>query len=92
MGRLVEVCASRSQEREHLLVDGLQPEHQRHRGARPVANMQELDPLKALEHPAHGRAIGRFVDLTGDPLSSGSQPLTQPMLRQAVDEQAEHHH
>jgi hypothetical protein len=37
--------------------------------------MEQIDPLETLEDPAHGRAIGRFVELAGDRLSGDGQLL-----------------
>jgi hypothetical protein len=61
--------ASRAQEREHLLVDGLHPEHERLGRAGPSATVEYIEAFDILEHPTHGRAIGRFVDLAGDRLA-----------------------
>src|SRR5450755_4131644 len=57
----------------------------------PCSNLQQFNALKALEDPAHRGSGRRLVDLIGDGLSKRSQLLTQPMFRQAVDQQCEHH-
>jgi hypothetical protein len=50
----------------------------------------QTEAVKAWEHPAHGRPIGRLFDLVGDRLASGGKLLAQAVLGQAVDEQAQH--
>src|SRR5262245_54620613 len=57
-----------------------------------MPDVQELDALEALEHPAHGGAAGRLLELIWDRLASGDQLRAQAMFRQPIDEQAQHHH
>ncbi len=72
-------------------MQGLQTEHQDGRGVGSVPDVEQIHVFEALEDPAHRRAIGRFLHLAGDRLSSGRELLAQTMLGQAVDEQTEHH-
>ena len=53
---------------------------------------EEADAFKALEDPAHRGPIGGFAHLVGNRLSRRRQLLAEPMFRQAIDQQAEHHH
>jgi predicted metal-dependent phosphoesterase TrpH len=53
--------------------------------------MQEINALKTLEHPAHRRTIGWFVDLIGDGLLCCHQLATKQQLSQAVHQQTEDH-
>ena len=56
------------------------------------ADVQEINALKTLENPAHGGALGRFVDLVRKGLLRCHQLTAQQMLGQAIHQQAEHHH
>ena len=63
---------------------GLQPQHV----GLPTfsaADVQEINALKTLEHPAHGRAFGRLVDLSGNGLVGGQQLATQSLFGEARD-------
>ena len=53
--------------------------------------MQELDTLKALEDPAQGWMIGWLAQLVRNRLTCLDQTRAEPMLGQAVDQQAEDH-
>jgi hypothetical protein len=53
---------------------------------------EALEALEALEDPAQGRPIGGFAHLVGDRLAGRRQLLAQPMFRQAIDQQTQHHH
>jgi CIC family chloride channel protein len=44
---LIEFFVGRPKKREHLLVDGLQAEHQRYGRARTVTNVEQIDPYGA---------------------------------------------
>jgi transposase len=92
VGRFVELFVRGSEEREHLLVEGLQAEHHLHGWVGSLPDVEEVHAFKALEDPAHRRAVGRFLDLAGDRLSGGGELLTEPMLGQAVHQETEHHH
>src|SRR5216683_7909779 len=53
--------------------------------------MQEINALKTLEHPAHRRTIGWFVDLVRNGLFRCHQLATKQQLSQAVHQQTEDH-
>ena len=57
-----------------------------------MADAKQIDPFETLEHPAHGRAIRWLLHLIGKGLASGCQLVAEAMLRQPVDQQAQHHH
>lgn len=40
-------------------------------------NVEEINPFKALKNPAHGRTVGRLVDLIGNRLRGGSKLATE---------------
>ena len=92
MTRCIELLVSRPEQGEDLLVQRCQPEDERG-GARigSVPDVQQLDPLETLEHPAHGRPTRRLLDLVGDGLTRGRQLLAQAVFGQPIDEQAQHH-
>jgi hypothetical protein len=92
IGGFIEFFVSRLKEREHLLVDGLHPEHQRHDRAGSSAYVEEIDPFETLAHPPHGRASGRLGELAGDRLAGRGPLLAQPVFGQPIDQQTEHHH
>src|SRR5258706_11352967 len=92
IGRFVEFFVGRSEEREHLLVDGLQTKHQGQRGLGSMSYMEQVDPFETLEHPAHRRAVRWFPQLAGDRLSRGFESLAYAVLGQPVDQQTQHHH
>jgi len=46
----------------------------------PNADMQEIDPLKALKNPAHGGPFGGLVDLIGNGLFGFCQSAAKEML------------
>jgi hypothetical protein len=49
-------------------------------------------PWQALEDPAHRWPIRGFAHLVGNRLAGRRQLLAQPMFRQAIDQQTQHHH
>ena len=58
---------------------------------RPVADVQQLDALEALEHPAHRGPVRRLLDPVWDRLAGGRHPLAYAVLGEPVGEQAQHH-
>src|SRR5260370_38487656 len=73
-------------------MEGLQTEHEGYRGVRAVPNAEQIDAFEALEHPAHGRPIGRLLHLIGDGLAGGRQLLAQAVRGEPVDQQAQQHY
>jgi hypothetical protein len=47
--------------------------------------MQQLNALKTLKDPAHGRTRGRSVELIGDGLLGFGHMCTQPIFGQAIN-------
>lgn len=68
----------------------LQPQDLRLR-AGTKADMEEIDALKALKNPAHGRAVSGLVDLVGNGLRRVSKLTAQHVFGQAIDQQAQNH-
>jgi hypothetical protein len=52
-----------------------------------MSDVEQVDPLETLEHPAHRRAVSWLLQLAGDGLSRGSESLAQPVLGQLVPNQ-----
>ncbi len=52
----------------------------------------ETHAFEALEHPAHGGPVCRLLELVGDRLAGGGELRTKPVLGEAVDQEAQHHH
>ncbi len=50
-----------------------------------MADVKQIDSLETVEYPAHGGAVGRFVDLAGDHLVSSRELRAQAVLGQSVE-------
>jgi len=87
---MVDCAVRRTKEGQDLLVERAEVEHE-HLDAGWSGNRQAVEALEALEDPAHRRSRRGLVNLVGDGLAGGRQLLTQAVLGQAVDQQAEHH-
>jgi hypothetical protein len=85
------IANTQAKQMKNLLMKSSQSQHLG-LGAGTNADVQEINALKTVENPAHGGAVGRFVDLIGKGLFRCHQLATQQMLGQPIHQQAEHHH
>ena len=86
----IELTKGRAKQTENALMKRLQPQNL----CLPAgcqANVQKINPLKALKNPAHGRTVGGLVDLVGNSLLALLQALAQALFSEAIDQQTEHH-
>src|SRR5262249_24102466 len=86
--QMVVVLVWWPEEGKNLFVKRLETEDQGLPGSGWSSNMQHLDALKALKHPARGGAVGRLAQVVRNRLAHLNQAQTEPMLGQAIDEQA----